>query len=32
FLDHAGQTARLMVDLTTSLMGKSVMDRVTRSY
>ncbi|MEM9270776.1 MAG: arginase family protein, partial [Pseudomonadota bacterium] len=32
FLDHAGQTARLMVDLTTSLMGKSVMDRETRSF
>ncbi|MDA8586961.1 arginase [Rhodobacteraceae bacterium] len=32
FLDHAGRTARLMVDLTTSLMGKTVMDRPTRSY
>lgn len=32
FLDHAGQTARLMVDLASSLMGKSVMDRVTRSF
>ena len=32
FLDHAGKTARLMVDLTTSLMGKTVMDRPTRSF
>ncbi len=32
FLDHAGKTARLMVDLTTSLMGKTVMDRPTGSF
>lgn len=32
FLDHAGRTARLMVDLTASLMGKTVMDRPTRSF
>ncbi len=31
FLDHAGKTATLMVDLTASLMGKTVIDRPTRS-
>ena len=32
FLDVRGRTARLMVDLTASLMGRQVMDRPTRSY
>ena len=32
FLDHRGKTARLMVDLTTSLMGKQIMDRPTSLY
>ena len=32
FLDDRGRTARLMVDLTASLMGRSVLDRPTRSY
>ena len=32
FLDERGRTARLMVDLTASLMGRSVLDRPTRSY
>ncbi|VAW21077.1 Arginase [hydrothermal vent metagenome] len=32
FLDHRGKTARLMVDLTTSLMGKQIMDRPATSY
>ncbi|UVC07624.1 arginase [Rhizobium sp. TH2] len=32
FLDDRGRTAFLMTDLTTSLMGKQVMDRPTRSY
>ncbi len=32
FLDHAGRTAHLMVDLTASLMGKTVMDRPTKSF
>lgn len=32
FLDDRGRTARLMVDLTASLMGRQVMDRPTRSY
>lgn len=32
FLDDRGRTARLMVDLVTSLMGKKVFDRPTRSY
>ena len=32
FLDERGKTAFLMTDLTTSLMGKQVMDRPTRSY
>jgi len=32
FLDERGRTATLMVDLTASLMGRSVMDRPTRSY
>jgi len=31
FLDEAGRTARLMVDLAASLFGKRVMDRPTRS-
>ena len=31
FLDMAGQTARLMVDLAASLFGRKVMDRLTRS-
>jgi arginase len=30
FLDHAGQTARLMSDLCASLMGRTVLDRPTR--
>ena len=32
FLDDRGRTARLMVDLTASLMGRTVLDRPTRSY
>ncbi|PYG26674.1 arginase [Pelagimonas varians] len=32
FLDDKGRTARLMVDLTASLFGRRVLDRVTRSY
>jgi arginase len=32
FLDDRGRTARLMVDLVASLMGRRVMDRPTRSY
>lgn len=32
FLDHKGQTARLMVDLTASLMGRRIFDRPTRSF
>lgn len=32
FLDERGRTAHLMVDLVTSLMGKKVFDRPTRSY
>ncbi len=32
FLDDRGRTARLMVDLTASLMGRKVLDRKTRSY
>ncbi|MEM9792434.1 MAG: arginase [Pseudomonadota bacterium] len=32
FLDHRGRTARLMVDLTASLMGRKVLDRKTRSF
>lgn len=32
FLDDRGRTARLMVDLTASLFGRRVLDRVTRSY
>ncbi len=32
FLDIRGQTARLMVDLTASLMGRRIFDRATRSY
>ncbi|MGB3148307.1 MAG: arginase [Paracoccaceae bacterium] len=32
FLDERGMTAKLMVDLTGSLMGRKVFDRPTRSY
>ena len=32
FLDERGRTATLMVDLVASLMGRSIMDRPTRSY
>ncbi|WP_457645450.1 arginase [Profundibacter sp.] len=32
FLDDRGQTAKLMVDLTASLLGRRVFDRPTRSY
>ncbi|MFT0860775.1 arginase [Ancylobacter sp. G4_0304] len=32
FLDERGRTARLMVDLTASLLGRRVLDRPTRSY
>ena len=32
FLDHKGRTARLMVDLTASLMGRRIFDRPTRSF
>lgn len=32
FLDERGRTASLMVDLTASLMGRSVLDRPTRSF
>ncbi|QIB36216.1 arginase [Ancylobacter pratisalsi] len=32
FLDDRGRTARLMVDLVASLMGRRVLDRPTRSY
>lgn len=32
FLDERGRTALLMVDLAASLLGKSVLDRPTRSY
>jgi arginase len=32
FLDERGRTATLMVDLTASLMGRTVLDRPTRSY
>ena len=32
FLDDRGRTARLMVDLTASLMGRTVLDRKTRSF
>jgi len=31
FMDHRGQTANLMTDLTASLMGRRVFDRLTRS-
>ncbi|MDX5592198.1 arginase [Pseudovibrio sp. SPO723] len=31
FLDHSGTTARLMVDLVSSLFGKSILDRQTRA-
>jgi len=32
FLDERGRTARLMVDLTASLMGRRILDRPTRSH
>lgn len=32
FLDERGRTAKLMVDLAASLMGRKVLDRMTRSY
>jgi len=32
FLDERGRTAKLLVDLTASLMGRTVLDRPTRSY
>ena len=32
FLDERGRTASLMVDLVSSLFGKSVMDRPTTAY
>jgi len=32
FLDERGRTATLMMDLTASLMGKRVVDRITRSF
>lgn len=32
FLDERGRTAKLMTDLTASLFGRSVLDRMTRSY
>ena len=32
FLDIKGRTARLMVDLTASLMGRRIFDRPTRSF
>ena len=32
FLDERGRTARLMVDLVASLMGRRVLDRPTRSH
>ena len=32
FLDERGRTATLMVDLLASLMGRTVMDRPTRSF
>ena len=32
FLDERGRTALLLVDLVSSLMGRRVMDRPTRSY
>ena len=32
FLDERGRTARLMVDLAASLMGRKVLDRMTRSH
>jgi arginase len=32
FLDDRGRTAKLMVDLTASLLGRKVLDRPTRSY
>jgi len=31
-MDERGRTARLMVDLVASLMGRRVLDRPTRSY
>jgi arginase len=32
FLDDRGRTAKLMVDLTASLLGRTVLDRPTKSY
>ena len=32
FLDERGRTARLMVDLAASLLGRRVLDRPTRSH
>ena len=32
FLDERGRTAKLMVDLTASLLGRKILDRPTRSY
>ena len=32
FLDHKGRTAKLLVELTASLFGRKVIDRMTRSY
>jgi arginase len=32
FLDERGRTATLLVDLTASLMGRTVLDKPTRSY
>ena len=32
FLDERGRTAKLMVDLTASLFGRKIFDRMTRSY
>ncbi|MCP2158458.1 UNVERIFIED_ORG: arginase [Rhizobium sp. SLBN-170] len=32
FLDERGRTAKLLVDLTASVMGRTVLDRPTRSY
>ncbi len=32
FLDERGRTAKLMVDLTASLLGRKILDRPTASY
>ena len=32
FLDHRGRTTKLLVELTASLFGRKVIDRMTRSY